>query len=266
VTFRPSLNLNFCAYTSLGSRLIRLSNSARGTSGLWKWLKRTDFSDFYEFWALVPAPPIGKWGTKMKRILLTVLVLVIGGSAARSDELSASSRTGDTRFVAMSLSDGQGVRAVVSNVLAPTNGAHLTPCRVQVSFFNADGSLIGNVTTVQLKPGESASVPASHPLKLVRAVVSVVDVADAGKVCALRTSLEIFDAQTNTTFVMVPGEPNGSSSERSVSAAPAVGGAQKSISGRENSAAIATPPPSGGTVSPKPRSPVAAAAPPISPR
>lgn len=202
----------------------------------------------------------------MKTILLAVFVLAIGGSAAQSDELAASSRAGDTRFVALSLSDGQGVRAVISNVLVPANGAHLTPCRVQVSFFNADGSLIGDATTVQLKPGESTSVPASDPVKLVRAVVSVADVADATKVCALRTSLEVFDAQTSTTFVVVPGESYGSSSERSVSAAPAVGGAQKSVSGRESSAAIATPPPSRRTVPPKPRSSVAAAAPPISPR
>jgi hypothetical protein len=187
----------------------------------------------------------------MKTILLAVLALAIGCSAAESEELAASPRTEGAHFAAVSLTNGQSARAIISNVLEPANGAHPTPCQVQVSFFNADGSLIGNATTVQLKPGESTSVPASHPSKLVRAVVSVADVADTTKVCVLRTSLEIFDAQTGTTFVSVPGESNGSGSK------------SKSVSGRENSTPIATPSPSGGTVSPKPRSPVGAATPPI---
>jgi hypothetical protein len=59
---------------------------------------------------------------------------------------------------------------------------------------------------VQLKAGESTSVPASHPSKLVRAIVSIGDVVDPPKVCALRTSVETFDVQTGLTFVSVPGE------------------------------------------------------------
>src|SRR5258708_33418491 len=112
----------------------------------------------------------------------------------------------------MSLTDAQGARAIISNVLATANGTHLAPCQVQASFFGADGSLIGNATTVQLKAGEPTSVPASHPSKLVRAVVSIADVVDPAKVCALRPSVARFDVQTDTTFVSVSGELIGSNS------------------------------------------------------
>jgi hypothetical protein len=131
------------------------------------------------------------------------------------------------RFAAMSVTKDQGVRAIISNVVAPTKGIALAPCLVQVSFFGADGSLIGNATTVQLKAGESASVPASNPSKLVRANVSIGDVVDPTRVCALRTTVELFDVQTGTTFVSIPGEFIGINSERSVPAAPVVGSERK---------------------------------------
>jgi hypothetical protein len=168
----------------------------------------------------------------------------------------------------MTLTKDQGVRAIISNVLAPANGTHLAPCQVRVSFFGADGSLIGNATTVQLKAGESTSVPASKPSKLVRTIVSIGgDVVDPAKVCALRTSVEIFDVQTDTTFVSVPGESIGSNSECSVSAVPSLVVAPKNSFGRKNSAPVATPASlPAATVSPKPRSPVLAATPPTAPR
>jgi hypothetical protein len=222
--------------------------------------------------ALVPdwepvARRAGKWGMKMRIILFAAVALAIGSSAVRAEELAASPRAEGARFAAMSLTDAQGARAIISNVLATANGTHLAPCQVQVSFFGADGSLIGNATTVQLKAGESTSVPASHPSKLVRAVVNIGDVVDPAKVCALRTSVEIFDVQTDTTFVSVPGEFIGSNSECSVSVAPALGAARKNISGRKNSGPLAiTSSLSGGTVSPRTRSPVLAATPPTAPR
>jgi hypothetical protein len=126
----------------------------------------------------------------------------------------------DARFAAISLTRDQGVRAIISNVLAPAKVNHLAACQVQVTFFGADGSLIGNATTVQVKAGESTSVSASNPSKLVRAIVSIGDVVDPAKVCVLRTSVEIFDVQTGTTFVSLPGVSMGSNSECSVSVAP----------------------------------------------
>jgi hypothetical protein len=197
----------------------------------------------------------------MKRILFAALALAIGSSAGQANELVASPRAEGARFAAMSLTNDQGVRAIISNVLAPANGARLAPCPVQVSFFGADGSLIGNATTVQLKAGESTSVPASHPSKLVRAIVSIGDVVDPAKVCTLRTRVEIFDVQTGTTFVSVPAESIGSNSECRVSVAPLHGAARK------NSAPVAiASSPSGRTVSPKTRSSVLAATPSTAPR
>jgi hypothetical protein len=203
---------------------------------------------------------------KMRIILFAAVALAIGSSAVRAEELAASPRAEGARFAAMSLTDAQGARAIISNVLA-INATHLAPCQVQVSFFGADGSLIGNATTVQLKAGESTSVPASHPSKLVRAVVSIGDVVDPAKVCALKTSVEIFDVQTDTTFVSISGEVIGSNNECSVSVAPALGAARRNISGRKNSGALAiTSSISGGTASPRTRSPVLAATPPTVPR
>jgi hypothetical protein len=175
---------------------------------------------------------------KMKIILFAALALAIGSSAA----IAASPRAEGARFAAMSLTKDQGARATISNVLAPANGAHLAPCQVRVSFFGADGSLIGNATTVQLKAGESTSVQASQPSKLVRATVSIGDVSDPAEVCALRTSVEIFDVQTGVTFVSVPGESIGSNSECSVSGPPALRATRKKVSGRKNSAPVETSP------------------------
>jgi hypothetical protein len=201
-------------------------------------------------------------GQKMKAILFTALALAIGIATSRANELVASPRSQSARFAAMSLTTDQGVRAIISNVLAPEDAVHLAPCPVQVSFFGADGSLIGKAATMQLKAGESTSVSASHPSKLVRAIVSIGDVVDPAKVCALRTSIEIFDVQTDTTFVSVPGEfidNNGCV----VSVAPALGTARNTVAGRRNSAPGATSSSlSGGAVSPKTRPPVLAATPP----
>jgi hypothetical protein len=202
----------------------------------------------------------------MKIILFAAFALAIVSSSGQADDLAASSEAKGARFAAMSLTNDQGLRAIISNVLAPANGAHLAPCQVQVSFFGADGSPIGNATTVQLKAGESASVSASHPSKLVRAIVSIGDVVDPPKVCALRTSVEIFDVQTGMTFVSIPGESIGGNSECSVSVVPALGAARMNVSGRKNSKPVVTSSSlSGGTVSPKSRSPVPAT-PPTAPR
>jgi hypothetical protein len=198
----------------------------------------------------------------MKASLLAALAFTISSSAAQADELSP--RTEGARFAAVSLTNGLGVRAIISNVIATANGAHLTPCQVQVSFVGADGSLIGAATTVQLKPGESTSVPASHPSKLVRAIVSVGDVADPAKVCELRTSLEVFDLQTGTTYVSVPGEFHGSDSECRAPGTSSLGATRKSVPGRENSAPTATSSLSGRKVLPKTGSPPAT--PPTAPK
>jgi hypothetical protein len=175
-------------------------------------------------------------GLKMKVVILFAALALAIGSLGQSGALAASTRGEGARFAAMSLTNGLGARAIVSNVLVSANGSQLTPCQIQVSFFGADGSLIGKVTMAQLKAGESISVSAQNPSKLVRAVVSLGDVVDPAKGCALRTSVEIFDVETGTTLVSVPGESIGSNSECIVSATSAIGTARKPVSGPRNSA------------------------------
>ena len=203
----------------------------------------------------------------MKTITVVFLAFSISSSASEADELAASLGVEGARFSAMSVTKDQGVRVIVSNVLVPANDIRPAPCQVQVSFFGPDGSPIGSATMVQLKAGESASVVASQPSKLVRSVVSIGNVADPAKVCALRTNVEIFDVQTGTTFVSVPGESINGSTECSVSPASALLLARRNLFGRKNSAPVATSSsPSGGTVSPKTRSPILAATPLTGPR
>ena len=88
------------------------------------------------------------------------------------------------------------------------------------SFFGADGSLTGNPTTVQLKAGESTSASASQPPKLVRATVGISDAIDPARICELKASVEIFDVQTDMTFVSLPGESLSSNSECTGSIVP----------------------------------------------
>jgi hypothetical protein len=206
----------------------------------------------------------------MKTIIFAIfaaLGLAIGGSAGQAGELAALPRIEGARFAAMSLTKDQGMRAVVSNVVAPANGTHLAPCQVQVRFFGADGSLIGDATTVQLKAGESTSVSASNPSKLLRARVNIGDVGDTAKLCLLKTSVEIFDVQTGMTFVSIPGESMDGSSERDLSASSVLRTDRKYVSERKNPAPVAASSmPSRGTVSPRISPAVLAATPPTAPK
>jgi hypothetical protein len=146
----------------------------------------------------------------MRMILFAAFILTTSTDQA----LTASSLTKVVDFAAVSIVKDQRMRAVVSNVGA-------APCRVHVGFFDADGTLIGEAMTVQLKAGESTSVLASEPPKLVRATVSVSEGVDSAKMCSLKTRVEIFDAQTDVTYVSIPGEAINSNSERTGSIGPA---------------------------------------------
>jgi hypothetical protein len=203
----------------------------------------------------------------MKIVVFAALGLAIGGSAGQAGELTALPRAEGARFAAMSLAKDQGMRAIVSNVLVPANGSHPAPCQVQVRFFGADGSLIGEATTVQLKAGESTSVSASNPSKLVRATVNIGDVVDSAKPCLLKTSVEVFDVQTGVTFVSIPGESIDGNAERDVSVSSVLRAERKYVSGQKNPTPVATSSiRSGGTVSPRSSPAVLAATPPTAPR
>ena len=145
----------------------------------------------------------------MRVALFAALILI--SSAGHALPVSCSVRV--VGFAALSITKDQGVRAIVSNV-------GTAPCPVQVSFFGAGGSLIGHAMTVQLKAGESTSASASQPPKLVRATVSISDTVDRARVCELNARVEIFDVQTDMTFVSLPGKSLNSNSECTGSIGP----------------------------------------------
>jgi hypothetical protein len=151
--------------------------------------------------------PYRSSGGGMTKIFAVALSLAVGSSAAQAIDLSVAAPTqAAARFAAVSVTESQGVRVIVSNVLEPSNAPSSDPCPVEVRFVGADGALLGETRILQLDAGVSSSVSAVHPSSLVRAIVNVGEAGPATKTCAIRTSLEVFDAQTGTTFLSVPGE------------------------------------------------------------
>ena len=141
----------------------------------------------------------------MKNLALALLGLDVAAAPATA---LGSPRMGGERFPAVTIAAGEGVRANVSNVPSPSPVASpaLIPCPVAISFFAGDGAQIGTTQNLSLDPGASASVPASSPAPgLVRAIVSIADLSQA-QFCALKTDLEIFDAKTGATRLIVPSE------------------------------------------------------------
>jgi hypothetical protein len=141
-------------------------------------------------------------------------------------------------------------RTMSSGCWSRRSRARRSSCQVTVNFFGADGALIGEPKTVQSKPEESKSVAASDPPRLVRAAVSVDHVTDSPQLCALKASLEVFDARTGTTFVSIPGEfINGNAECAPTAPAPTV--AATSTPSRANAAPLATLSTSGMTKRPR---------------
>lgn len=142
-----------------------------------------------------------------------LLACVTGSAAPLPTEVAV--------FSALTVSADQSARVVISNVTAAGDGTNPSPCQVQVKFFGPDGSLAGEVAALQLKPGESRSVAASHPPHLLRATVGVESNVETSKACELKARVEVFDVQTGTTFVSVAADPSSSRSECTSSPTPA---------------------------------------------
>jgi len=142
----------------------------------------------------------------MKNLLLTILALAASAAAAK-DQVPIGGG-----FPAVNLVQGQGVRAVLSNVLTPKPGSELRECSAQVKFFDADGSRSGSLQTVRLMPKASAAVTRqeSEP-GLVRAEVRVTEgdtenypASDSDQVCTIMMTLQVFDLETGRTLLVVP--------------------------------------------------------------
>ena len=128
----------------LRTKVLPISDTLRE----WRYRTHEPALHPYSFWDTAVR---SEMGTEMKTAVFAALVLAIGSSAGQAGDLGPSHPADGVRFAAMSLTKDQGVRAIISNVLAPGNSAHLAPCQAQVSFFGADGSLIGNAMMVKLK-------------------------------------------------------------------------------------------------------------------
>ena len=131
-----------------------------------------------------------------------LLACVMGDAAA------APAQTEAAIFAALTVSNDQSVRVLISNVTASGEGTNPPPCQVQVKFFGSDGSLADEVAALQLKPGESRSVTVAHPANLLRASVGVENDVDIPKTCELKARVEVFDIHTGTTFVSVAADPS----------------------------------------------------------
>lgn len=140
----------------------------------------------------------------------------VAGSAAETPH-----QTEVASFAALTVSADQSARVVMSNVTAAGSDTTLPPCQALVKFFGPDGSLVGEVARIQLRPGESRSIAVSHPLRLLRASVALESEVETPKACELKARVEVFDLQTGTTFVSVAAEPSGSRSECTTAAVPA---------------------------------------------
>ena len=142
----------------------------------------------------------------MKSILLMALLAVASWSSAQRGAIPHPGNDKGERFAAVTLSSGQAIRALLSNVRIPASGDSTDACALTVSFFGADGSLIGGVQSVQLAAGESEAVSAGSASGLVRAIVSLAHNDDPKHLCAVKANLEVFDSHTGGTLFLVTGQ------------------------------------------------------------
>jgi hypothetical protein len=143
--------------------------------------------------------------------LLTTYVLSISSSVAqvRHERIGVPQpalKEAGERFPAVSTAEGQNVRVVMSNVVNVTAEVASIACPLVVRFFDAEGTLIGSEQTAHVTPGASASVASPSRSGLVRATVTVVNFSDPKKACAVKTSLEVFDAHGGGTLFVIPSE------------------------------------------------------------
>jgi hypothetical protein len=143
----------------------------------------------------------------------SILPTVFAG-AISSKVVECLPAVGET-FAAVNLVHGEGLRVVLSNVLAPAAGTPLSVCPAVVQFIDADGNVVGSPESVNLDPGASASVPAkSGSGLLLRGSFAVfanpaapTAPGDPDGICAIRSVQEVFDVTSGRTSESDPS-PN----------------------------------------------------------
>jgi ligand-binding sensor domain-containing protein len=143
-------------------------------------------------------------------------LLLVAGQVAQA--VATPSQTEAAIFAALTVSEGQSARAIISNLATSDGGTNSATCKLQVRFFGPDGSLVANAETLELKRGESRSVAASKPLHLLRVSISIERDIEASKPCDIKARLEVFDLHTGTTYVSEA--PDSTRSASGCSASP----------------------------------------------
>jgi hypothetical protein len=160
---------------------------------------------------MVPGPEclVPSWPNLMLRTDKYLLPSFIAACVVDSDQIEGKDirvRPGE-RFAPVTVVRGQGIRVTVANLLMPTDEAKPISCPLLVRFFGSDGLMIGPAHQVSLKAGDAISVSdASVPAGLVRAVVNIKDFSDPNGNCAVKANLEVFDAATDATKVLIAGD------------------------------------------------------------
>jgi hypothetical protein len=149
------------------------------------------------------------------KIVVAALSILAICSIGRADPLGSQAQTEVARFAAVTMTDDQGARAIVSNVTASAVDSDVA-CPVGVTFVDSDGSLTDREEQ-SLKPGASASIAAKGARNLVRARITIKTEIDAAQQCDLLTRLEIYDLHTGTTFISIAPNPVNSPADLTTS-------------------------------------------------
>lgn len=138
----------------------------------------------------------------------------------------------DPEWAPVTLVAGQNVRLNFTNVAIDNPDYMPGDCQVQVSFLDASGQAVENPTTLELRPGQSATVlgPIPHmrdgettpdtpdrPTRLLRPMVRFIDnpnfrgigSPDAREACTVVPVMEVFSEETGATLLLSPAALKG---------------------------------------------------------
>ncbi|WP_299692240.1 hypothetical protein [Hydrocarboniphaga sp.] len=158
------------------------------------------------------------------RMIAAIAATGLIAGTAQGASLIAPPKERSISFVPSSLVAGQSTRVTLVN-LAGTEYPP-DPCRVQVTFYKANGEAFGDSQQFDLTPGQSALAVAPlstdvppidavgdfAPITQMRAVVQEIRPARAfppDPCRAVQAGYELFETQTQQTLLMNPGVIHG---------------------------------------------------------
>ena len=109
------------------------------------------------------------------------------------------------RFAPVTLMAGQGARVLVANVLLADAQAQPNACPVVVRFFGGDGVMLG-IAEASLPAGVTRVVIGPSTPGIVRAIVSIKDAADPNRICAVKSTFEVYNIRTGATELLMASD------------------------------------------------------------